>query len=110
LSEIVEYDRELKNLMDNAFANELDTTTVSMNSKFSPHANYVVAFARLHSWLQIQVVQNALSSPEPKLVQGARFVVLNSVEAVRLPESCVFHRNDQLAVVRSECDIFPNNH
>lgn len=110
LSEIVEYDRELKSLMDNAFANDLDATTVSMNSKFSAHANYVVAFARLHSWLQTQVVQNALSSPEPKLVEGARFVVLNSVEAVRLPESCVFHRNDQLAVVRSECDIFPNNH
>lgn len=102
VSEIVEYDREIKVLMDNSFANELDATTVSMNSKVSPHANYVVAFVRLHPSPQVQVVQNALLSPEPKLLEGARFIVLNSVEADHWPDSCVFHRNDQLAVVRWE--------
>jgi hypothetical protein len=103
LSEISRYQDEMSSFIEKGSAKSLFGRTVSINSNYNWHTNYVVSFAQLHPSGEIQRVQNALLPPTVSLTPGAELAVVAIGDATRMDPSCTKWVNGNMAAVAATC-------
>jgi hypothetical protein len=103
LSEISRYQDEMSSFIEKGSAKSLFGRTVSINSNYNWHTNYVVSFAQLHPSEEIQRVQNALLPPTVSLTPGAELAVVAIGDATRMDPSCTKWVNGNMAAVAATC-------
>lgn len=102
-AEISRYNDELRLFLAGTLTKTLSGRTVSINSNYNWHTNYVVSFAQLHPGAEIQKVQNHLLLPGTTLISGAELAIVSLADAKDLEPSCTKWADGRMAAIEATC-------